>query len=89
MSMTCIWNTVDCRLELSSSSPRRKDEPTVDTTVHVQVSRDAKNSTTTNSSSRINDGKTPRKQNHTKSKKKKNSIDPTIDDMAKAKAPFK
>eukprot|EP00984_Skeletonema_dohrnii_P026579 scaffold15922_cov104-Skeletonema_dohrnii-CCMP3373.AAC.10 len=63
-----------------SSSSRRKDEPTVDTTVNVRVSRDVRNSSTTNSSSRIIDGKTPRKHNHTKSKKKKNSIDLTIDD---------
>mmetsp|Transcript_21869 Transcript_21869/g.43819 ORF Transcript_21869/g.43819 Transcript_21869/m.43819 type:complete len:623 (+) Transcript_21869:117-1985(+) len=66
-----------------SSSSRRKDEPTVDTTVNVRVSRDVKNSSSHSnggSSSRIIDGKTPRKHNHTKSKKKKNSIDLTIDD---------
>mmetsp|Transcript_12705 Transcript_12705/g.19654 ORF Transcript_12705/g.19654 Transcript_12705/m.19654 type:complete len:629 (+) Transcript_12705:117-2003(+) len=64
-----------------SSSSRRKEEPAVDTTVNVRVSRDVKNSSShsNGSSSRIIDGKTPRKQNHTKSKKKKNSIDLTID----------
>ena len=57
----------------SSSSSCRKDDPPADATVNLRVSH--------HTSTRIIDGKTPRKQNHTNKskKKKKNLIDLTID----------